>query len=64
MDSGYVLKVPLKEFYKRKRKLELNPRFLVRVTGMELPVTKITLWEGQIGSLEIKSYVLAILSLR
>lgn len=64
MDSGYVLKVPLKDFYKRKRKLELNPRFLAWVTGMELPVTKITLWEEQIGSLEIKSYVLAILSLR
>lgn len=41
------------------------PRFLAQATGrMELPIIKITLWEEQIGSLEIKSYVLAILNLR
>lgn len=38
--------------------------FLARVTGTELPVTKRILWEEQIGSLEFKSSVLAIIGLK
>lgn len=50
---------------KREQELKMILRFLAQATGrMELPIIKITLWEEQIGSLEIKSYVLAILSLR
>lgn len=72
MDLGYILEVPLKEFsnrlnvgYKRERELKMTLRCLAWATSrMELPIIKIILWDRQIGSSEIKSYILAILSPR